>query len=119
MLTIQLCALVAPLCVLISYVIPYIQNKALRSVPGPRLAAFSKFWLFYQARQGRRWEVVDSLHQRLGPLVRIQPNHVSVSSPDAIQVIYGHGNGFLKRSVFFFFFSFFFPLSLFYSIARS
>jgi len=28
--------------------------------------------------------------------VRIQPNHVSVADADAIPIIYGHGNGFLK-----------------------
>jgi benzoate 4-monooxygenase len=30
-------------------------------------------------------------------LVRLQPNHISVADPVAINAIYGHGNGFLKR----------------------
>lgn len=39
---------------------------------------------------------VDKAHQKYGKLVRIQPDHVSVADSDAIQTIYGHGNGFLK-----------------------
>lgn len=36
-------------------------------------------------------------HKKYGTLVRIAPNHVSVADAEAIPVIYGHGNGFLKR----------------------
>ncbi len=32
----------------------------------------------------------------LGPFVRLAPNHVSVAVPDALSIIYGHGNGALK-----------------------
>jgi benzoate 4-monooxygenase len=35
----------------------------------------------------------------LGPVVRIQPNHVSLCDDEAINVVYGHGNGFLKAWV--------------------
>ena len=31
-----------------------------------------------------------------GPFVRIAPNHVSIAEPDALGMIYGHGNGALK-----------------------
>jgi len=40
---------------------------------------------------------VDAAHKHYGKLVRIQPHHVSVADAAAIPVIYGHGNGFLKR----------------------
>ncbi|KAF7510923.1 hypothetical protein GJ744_005753 [Endocarpon pusillum] len=50
----------------------------------------------YQCRRGRRYKTVDDVHKRLGPVVRIQPNHVSIADPDAIQSVYGHGNGFTK-----------------------
>ncbi|KAF2836261.1 putative benzoate 4-monooxygenase [Patellaria atrata CBS 101060] len=39
---------------------------------------------------------MDEAHRKYGKLVRIQPNHVSIADPNAIQIIYGHGNGFLK-----------------------
>lgn len=40
---------------------------------------------------------MDDLHKKYGKVVRIQPNHVSIADDSAIPIIYGHGNGFLKR----------------------
>jgi benzoate 4-monooxygenase len=79
------------------YLFPYIRSSSIRSIPGPRLASLSNLWLLYQCRRGRRYRAVDQAHKRYGTLVRIQPDHVSVADPDAIPIIYGHGNGFLKR----------------------
>jgi benzoate 4-monooxygenase len=79
------------------YVLPYIRAKALLGIPAPFPAQFTNFWLLLQARQGKRYKAVHAAHQKYGKVVRIQPNHVSVADPDAIQIIYGHGNGFLKR----------------------
>lgn len=88
----------APVLLLAYYLYPYfVQYAALKSIPAPFPAQFSNLWLLYVVRRGVRYEVVDELHKKLGPVVRIQPNHVSVADDDAIQVIYGHGNGFLKR----------------------
>jgi benzoate 4-monooxygenase len=53
--------------------------------------------LLAQCRQGRRYLAVDAAHKKYGTLVRIQPHHVSVADADAIPIIYGHGNSFLKR----------------------
>ncbi|KAK5084291.1 hypothetical protein LTR05_005367 [Lithohypha guttulata] len=39
---------------------------------------------------------VDECHKKYGKVVRIQPNHVSIADDSAINIIYGHGNGFLK-----------------------
>jgi len=50
----------------------------------------------WQCRHGRRYLAVDGMHKKLGKVVRIQPNHVSIADDSAIQTIYGHGNGFLK-----------------------
>lgn len=68
----------------------------LRGIPSPFPAQFSNLWLLYVCRRGDRYRTVDELHKELGPLVRIQPNHVSVADDEAISAIYGHGNGFLK-----------------------
>lgn len=78
------------------YLLPYLRNKSIRDIPGPFVARFSNLWLMYQCRRGRRYLAVDNAHKKYGPLVRIQPDHVSVADADAIPVIYGHGNGFLK-----------------------
>ena len=82
---------------IIYYLLPYIRNNAIRNIPGPKVALFSNFWLLYQCRRGRRYLAVDQAHKTLGPLVRIQPDHISVADPDAIPVIYSHTGGWLKR----------------------
>lgn len=82
------------------YAVPYFTtNKALRAVPGPFFASISNLWLLLQARQGKRYLSVHAAHKKYGKLVRIQPDHVSVADDSAINAIYGHGNGFLKRFV--------------------
>ena len=79
------------------YLLPYIRNASLRKYPSPFPAAFTNLWLMYQARRGRRYLAVDEAHKKYGKFVRIQPNHVSIADADAIPLVYGHGNGFLKR----------------------
>jgi benzoate 4-monooxygenase len=81
---------------IIYYLLPYIRNWSIRDIPAPFPAAFTNLWLLYQCRRGRRYLAVDNAHKKYGPLVRIQPDHVSVADPEAIPIIYGHGNGFLK-----------------------
>ncbi|KPM45169.1 Benzoate 4-monooxygenase [Neonectria ditissima] len=79
------------------YLFTYLVTLAsLRGIPAPVGAQFSNFWLFSACRRGKRYELVDQVHKKLGPLVRIAPNHISVADASAIQSIYGHGNGFLK-----------------------
>jgi len=78
---------------LISYLVTY---RHLRNIPAPFPAQFSDLWLLRVCRRGDRYRTVDEVHKKLGPVVRIQPNHVSINDDEAIQVVYGHGNGFLK-----------------------
>ncbi|PSK55745.1 Isotrichodermin C-15 hydroxylase [Elsinoe australis] len=81
---------------IVFYILPYIKNKALVDIPAPFPAAFTNLWLMYQARRGRRYQVVDEAHKKYGKFVRLQPHHVSIADASAINVVYGHGNGFLK-----------------------
>ncbi|CAH0028196.1 unnamed protein product [Clonostachys rhizophaga] len=79
------------------FILPYFTtNAALRSIPGPSIAPFSNLWLLWTCRRGKRYAIVHETHKKLGPIVRIAPNHVSVADADAVNTIYGHGNGFLK-----------------------
>ncbi|UKZ78506.1 hypothetical protein TrVFT333_006248 [Trichoderma virens FT-333] len=39
---------------------------------------------------------LNKLHKKLGKFVRIQPNHISIADDEAINLVYGHSNGFLK-----------------------
>lgn len=74
----------------------FVTYSALRDIPGPLLARFSNVWLFSTARRGKRFLLVHEAHRKYGPVMRIAPNHVSINSDEAIQAVYGHGNGFLK-----------------------
>lgn len=85
---------------LLYYLVPYLSRWHYRDIPSPFPAAFTNFWLLYQCRRGRRYKAVHEAHEKYGPLVRIQPNHISVADDSAIQAIYGHGNGFLKSYVY-------------------
>ncbi|OJD33800.1 benzoate 4-monooxygenase [Diplodia corticola] len=78
------------------YLLPYLRDKAIRDIPAPFPAQFSNLWLLWQVRKGSRYLAVHDAHKKMGKMVRIQPHHVSIADVDAIPLIYGHGNGFLK-----------------------
>ena len=84
---------------LLYFILPYLQQWQLLKVPGPWAAALSNLWLMYHSRRGRRYQAVDDAHKNYGKVVRLQPNHVSIADASALPIIYGHGNGFLKRYV--------------------
>ncbi|TPX08658.1 uncharacterized protein E0L32_009847 [Thyridium curvatum] len=89
--------LAAAVALVAYYLLPYFTTYGhLRGIPAPFPAQFSNLWLLSVVRRGNRYLRVDQLHKELGPIVRIQPNHISVNDDEAIQTIYGHGNGFLK-----------------------
>lgn len=91
---------IAVAVVLAYFIVPYFTTfGALRDIPSPFGAQFTNLWLLSACRRGKRYQLVDEEHKKLGPLVRIAPNHVSVADHKAIQAIYGHGNGFLKAYV--------------------
>ncbi|KAI0484122.1 cytochrome P450 [Xylariaceae sp. FL0804] len=79
------------------YLYPYfVTHRHLRGIPAPFPAQFTNLWLLGVSRRGRRSLEVHRAHERLGPLVRIQPGHVSVADAEAVPAIYGHGSGLLK-----------------------
>ncbi|PCH44767.1 cytochrome P450 monooxygenase [Wolfiporia cocos MD-104 SS10] len=91
--------LLIPAAVLAVHFVPYLLDPhGIRSYPGPFLAKLSDAWLGWVAAKGHRSEVVHQLHQRYGTFVRIAPNHVSISDPDALSEVYAHGNGTMKSN---------------------
>lgn len=66
------------------------------SIPGPVLASFTDLWRFFLVWYRRPELTHIELHKRCGPLVRLGPNSILVSDPEAIKVIYGLGAGYLK-----------------------
>lgn len=87
-----------PVWFILYYTIPYFTtHKALSRVPGPFPAKFSNLWVALSARRGQKFAAVDSAHRKYGKVVRIGFNHVSIADERALNVVYGHGNGFLKE----------------------
>ncbi|OJJ02061.1 hypothetical protein ASPVEDRAFT_887673 [Aspergillus versicolor CBS 583.65] len=74
-------------------------RKDLRRYPaaGPLgIAAFTPLWVMYYSWYGVRWTAIEKAHARLGPVVRISPNHLSFTDPDAYKDIYGHRSSIIK-----------------------
>lgn len=61
----------------------------LRHIPGPRLAALSNFVRRSWVKTGDAHEIHSKLHRQYGTVVRVGPNAVMVSQPEAVNKIYG------------------------------
>lgn len=80
------------------YIVPYFTTyKSLKHIPGPPIAKFSNIWLAFGARKGQKYAWVDYAHRKYGKVVRVGYNHVSIATPEGLQTVYAHGNGFLKE----------------------
>ncbi|KPM35679.1 hypothetical protein AK830_g10879 [Neonectria ditissima] len=78
-----------------------LRNKfrpGLRTIPGPRLAAYTALWRWHDVRQGQAHKTAIDLHRKHGFLVRVGPNHVSISDPREIKKIYGLKSGYTKTA---------------------
>jgi benzoate 4-monooxygenase len=74
----------------------YLDPLELRKFPGPKLAALSAAWSMYYCRKSKRFWGIHKAHEKYGPIVRIQPDHVSFDVGEAINDIYGHGKDLMK-----------------------
>ncbi|KAI1380425.1 cytochrome P450 [Hypoxylon crocopeplum] len=60
----------------------------LSSIPGPFFARLTDLWRF-RAQNSRGYSAaLVKLHKKHGKLVRIGPNHISISDPDAVPIVY-------------------------------
>ncbi|KAM0697897.1 hypothetical protein Q7P36_002751 [Cladosporium allicinum] len=71
-------------------------RRDLRNLPGPLLARFSGLHRLFMVGGGNGPAGYRKLHQQYGPIVRVGPNHVAVSDPSAIPIVYGLGSKFTK-----------------------
>ncbi|CAE6424331.1 unnamed protein product [Rhizoctonia solani] len=82
-----------------AHLVPYLldpHNYRRPAITGPWINALSDAWLAHAAAQGDRSERVHELHKKYGKFVRLAPNHISIADPEALQIVYAHGNGTLK-----------------------
>lgn len=68
----------------------------LRKIPGPFLASFSNIDRIWSCVREDQMNYHISLHRKYGRLVRVGPNHVSISGSNAIQQIYSISTKFIK-----------------------
>lgn len=66
--------------------------------PGPPLARATSLWLYAHSYLGTEARVIDALHARYGPVVRIAPNELDISSGSALNAIYVARGGFRKAA---------------------
>ncbi|KAF4616048.1 hypothetical protein D9613_011342 [Agrocybe pediades] len=71
----------------------------LSHIPGPTLAACSKLYrAYYDIIRDGEWSAhLHRLHAEYGPVVRVGPNELHFSNPDAYNDIYGLANSFTKE----------------------
>ncbi|KAF9892085.1 hypothetical protein FE257_002491 [Aspergillus nanangensis] len=65
----------------------------LSGYPGPRLAAATRLWFCWHLIRGDLPFVIHQLHLQYGDTVRVAPNELSYTHPDAWNQIYGHRQG--------------------------
>jgi hypothetical protein len=70
----------------------------LRSLPGPFSARFTTLWYFNRVRHGQFEHDNIRLHEEYGPIVRVAPNHYSISDLSAVRTVYGTGSRFAKSA---------------------
>ncbi|KAF2653764.1 cytochrome P450 [Lophiostoma macrostomum CBS 122681] len=90
------------LALILYYVVPYLKDDfGLKHIPGPPVAQFSNIWSTFWARNHRLSNAVYEQHKKYGDFVRVAPDHVSISHPDSIRDVLGHGNGFVKSEFYY------------------
>jgi hypothetical protein len=68
----------------------------LRKIPGPFLASFSNIDRIWSVVGKEQMKYHISLHRKYGRLVRVGPNHVSISDSNTIQQLYSISPKFIK-----------------------
>ncbi|KAF6802672.1 Isotrichodermin C-15 hydroxylase 6 [Colletotrichum sojae] len=62
----------------------------LANFPGPFWARSSLLWRFWHTMRGRSHRVIQTTHEKYGPVFRVSPNELSFGSPTSWKAIYGY-----------------------------
>jgi hypothetical protein len=68
----------------------------LSKYPGPFFASITRWWMVTQIFEAKHERNIRALHKKYGPIVRIAPNEVVISDPEAVKTIYSTTGGFTK-----------------------
>jgi hypothetical protein len=80
----------------IGYIVYMRYLHPLAKYPGPFLASLTNLWKAITMCQGQQEHIILSLHEKHGAIVRIGPNDLVISHPDAVKQIYLSGSVFQK-----------------------
>ena len=80
----------------VTWLIYAVTLHPLAKYPGPMMAKWTRFWHAYNVYNGHFEDVQLSLHRRHGHIVRVAPNELSISDPEAIKIIYNAKGTFVK-----------------------
>ena len=69
---------------------------SLSHIPGPLLCRLTSLWTYYHSYIGDECTLINEMHKKYGPVVRIAPNEVCFSDGAALAPIYSEKGGFLK-----------------------
>ena len=50
-------------------------KKGLRKFPSPSVAGFTSLWSWWHNYKYKRFMAIHKAHEKLGPVVRVEPNH--------------------------------------------
>ncbi|KAK4183986.1 Pisatin demethylase [Podospora australis] len=72
---------------LVAYLVLHtiVQWYRLSHIPGPKLAAFSKYWMVRESVKLRFPQAVKELNDKHGPLVRVGPNDIVTNDPEVLR----------------------------------
>jgi len=82
--------------VVLGYIVYMRFFHPLARYPGPFLASLTNLWKAYTMYEGQMEYVIRRLHDKHGAIVRIGPNDLVISHPDAVKQIYLSGSAFQK-----------------------
>ncbi|KAI1815751.1 cytochrome P450 oxidoreductase [Poronia punctata] len=72
------------------------QRRSIPTVPGPRLARWSRLWIAKALASGRSHEIWVSVNAEHGPVARIGPNHVITDDPEITRRILAARSGYVR-----------------------
>ncbi|KAH9886861.1 cytochrome P450 [Xylariomycetidae sp. FL2044] len=72
-------------CIVLSILLRRYWCSSIADVPGPRWARLTRLWHMYQIWTGHQNLTILELHEKHGHFVRIAPNEVSITHPEAIK----------------------------------
>lgn len=70
----------------------------LKDIPGPFWGSINSLWLYYSIHRAKYENYHLPIHKKYGSMVRMAPNHVEISDPNAIETIYGPKHDFPKAT---------------------